>query len=44
MPGHRGLNSSARSKGDPQMDFDRTTQRALAADHASGGKGLWRKA
>ena len=44
MPEHRGFNSSSLSKGDPQMDVSRTKQRALAADDASGGRGLWRKA
>jgi hypothetical protein len=39
MPGHRGFNSSPLSKGDPQKDFYRTKQRALAADNASGGGG-----
>ena len=44
MPEDRGFSSSSLSRGDPQMDFYRTTQRALAADNTSGGRGLWRKA
>ena len=44
MPEHRGFDSSSRSKGDPRMDVYRTNQRALAADNASGGRRLWRKA
>jgi len=43
MPEDRGFSSSSPSSGDPQMDFYRTTQRALAADN-TGGTGLWRKA
>ena len=44
MPEHLGFNSSSLSKGDPWMEFYRTKQRALAAENASGGGGLWRKA
>jgi hypothetical protein len=44
MREQRGFNSSSLSTGDPQMDFYRRKQRALAADNASGGRGLWHKA
>jgi hypothetical protein len=44
MPEDRGLSSSSLSSGDPQMDFYRTAQRALAAENTSGGRGLWRTA
>ena len=39
MPEDRGFSSSSLSSGDLQMGFYRTTQRALAADNTSGGRG-----
>jgi hypothetical protein len=44
MREHRGSICRRRRGGDPLMDLYRAKGRALAADNAGGGRGLWRKA